>query len=276
MIEEKPECLVPLPHLSLQLVDRQMAVACPAAPRKPRMTRPMRVRRSVVSLGLAVTTADGADPANAASPSTERHHPPTHRQPRRKYGDGDRAGFPRNAATSKRLRHELDSLPRSEIGVAVRLAGACASSPLVPSQPLARPCAAAFTCWRGSLTLANSPSTSLSKGRLPWLSVCSLVRRGVGVIDRPSLGSGVLSLGYIRFLLAVIVVMAHANATVVPTIGALGAVQVFFVVSGFYMVFTQGCRKWRDATTAICGRRPSGELRFPQASSHRSSRCNLR
>jgi peptidoglycan/LPS O-acetylase OafA/YrhL len=45
-------------------------------------------------------------------------------------------------------------------------------------------------------------------------------------------------MGYIRFLLAVIVIMAHANAAVVPTIDALGAVQVFFVISGFYMAAT--------------------------------------
>lgn len=45
-------------------------------------------------------------------------------------------------------------------------------------------------------------------------------------------------MGYIRFLLASIVIMVHANASLVSSIGSLGAVQTFFIVSGFYMAAT--------------------------------------
>jgi peptidoglycan/LPS O-acetylase OafA/YrhL len=45
--------------------------------------------------------------------------------------------------------------------------------------------------------------------------------------------------GYIRFLLAVIVVMSHSGASnYLPSPGGGGAVQAFFVISGFYMAAT--------------------------------------
>jgi peptidoglycan/LPS O-acetylase OafA/YrhL len=44
-------------------------------------------------------------------------------------------------------------------------------------------------------------------------------------------------MGWVRFLLAAFVVMGHAgpNTPIAPTIGALGAVEAFFLISGFYM-----------------------------------------
>ena len=44
-------------------------------------------------------------------------------------------------------------------------------------------------------------------------------------------------MGYIRFLLAALVVASHCHAST-WTIGSIGAVDAFFLISGFYMALT--------------------------------------